>query len=159
ASSDGQGRTRLRSLLVGSEFALALVLLVGAGLMIRTFVALQHVDPGIDPRNVITMTVSVTGTREADSTSRMPMYQEALTRVRAIPGVESASWINHLPIAGDQWRLSFNVEGRPKPKPGESPAATYRVVFPGYFRVMRLPILHGRDITDQDRDDAPRVVV
>jgi len=73
--------------------------------------------------------------------------------------VESASWINHLPIAGDEWGLSFNIEGRPKPKPGDSPTATYRVVFPGYFRTMRIPILRGRDVAESDRADAPRAVV
>ncbi|MEO7083690.1 MAG: ABC transporter permease [Gemmatimonadaceae bacterium] len=159
ASSEGGGRARLRSVLVASEFALALVLLVGAGLMIRTFNALQHIDPGFDPRNVVTMAVSVTGTREADSTVRSAFYTEALTRIRAIPGVESASWINHVPIGGDLWGFSFAVVGQPKPKPGEVPNAAYRVVFPGYFRTMHASLLRGRDFTDADRVGAPKVVV
>jgi predicted permease len=158
-STDGHGRNRLRSALVMSEFALALVLLVGAGLMIRSFAALQHVDPGFDPRNVLTMTVSPKGTKEADSSVRPAFFAEALARIRAIPGVESASYINHLPITGDQWGFAFDVEGTPKSKPGEAPTATYRVVFPGYFHTMHIPILRGRDINDADGADAQRVVV
>ena len=159
ASSEGRKRGRMRSMLVASEFALALLLLVGAGLMIRTVIALGRVDPGFDPSGVMTMTVSVTGTSEDDSTSTQSVYEQLLPRIRALPGVESASWINHLPIAGDEWGLSFNIEGRPKPKPGDSPTATYRVVFPGYFRTMRIPILRGRDVAESDRAQAPRAVV
>jgi len=159
ASSDGRGRVQLRSLLVASEFALALVLLVGTGLMVRTLVALQHVDPGFDPRGVLAMTVSTTGTPAADSSRHAQFYTEALARVNNVPGVVSASYINHLPLAGDQWGFRFRVEGRPTPRPGESPTATYRVVFPKYFATMRLPIISGRDIAETDRLDAPPVVV
>jgi len=159
ASSDGRSRRRLRDLLVMSEFALALVLLVGAGLMIRSFVALRRIDPGFDPRNVVAMLVSTTGTAEADSSVRLGFFREVLARTAALPGVESASFINHLPIAGDQWGMPFAVEGRAKPKAGDEPSATYRVVFPGYFRTMRIPLLHGRDVTETDRLDAPHVVV
>ena len=159
ASSDGSGRVQLRNMLVASEFAIALVLLVGTGLMIRTLVALQHVDPGFDPRGVLAMTVSTTGTPAADSSRHAQFYVDALARVKHLPGVASASYINHLPIAGDMWGFPFRLEGRPIPRPGESPTATYRVVFPGYFATMRLPILNGRDLADTDRLDASPVVV
>ena len=159
ASSDGRGRVRLRSMLVASEFALALVLLIGTGLMIRTLVALQHVDPGFDPRGVVAMTVSTTGTPAAESSRHAQFYVDALDRVKHVPGVASASYINHVPIAGDQWRLPFRLEGRPKPRPGESPSATYRVVFPKYFATMRLPIMSGRDVAETDRLGSTRVVV
>ena len=152
-------RGRLRGALVASEFALALVLLVAAGLMIRTFIALRDVDPGFDPHGVIAMTVSTAGTPSADSSRYAAFYSEAISRVRAIPGVADASYINHLPIAGDNWRLSFRIDGRPTPRPGDAPHATYRVVFPGYFSTMRLPILQGRSILETDRSDAPRVAV
>jgi predicted permease len=158
SGSDGD-RGRLRSALVVSEFALALVLLVAAGLMVRTFVALRDVDPGFDPRGVVAMTVSTTGTAAADSTRRAAFYSEALVRVRGISGVAGASYINHLPLAGDNWRLGFRIEGRPTPKPGDAPHATYRVVFPDYFSTMRLPVLRGRGILDTDRLDAPLVAV
>jgi len=159
ASTEGRGRSSLRGALVASEIALALVLLVGAGLMIRSFTALRAIDPGFDPRNVVTMTISTAGTKEAEPNVRAAFFAEALARIKAIPGVGSASYINHLPIAGDEWGFSFAVEGRPKPRPGDSPSATYRVVFPGYFAAMRIPLIRGRDISDADRVGAPKVVV
>jgi len=159
ASSDGRGRGRMRSALVASELALALVLLVGAGLMMRSFVALQQIDPGFDPRNVLSMIVSTAGTPAADSTRHQYFYMDALTRVKAVPGVASASYINHMPVVGDIWGFPFRVEGKPRPKPGESPTAAYRVVFPGYFETMRIPIRRGRDIAFSDGPDAPPVVV
>ncbi len=159
ASTAGRERHRLRSALVTSEFALALVLLVGAGLMMRTFTALRHFDPGFDPANVITMTISAAGTKEADSTVRQAYFSDVLARVRAVPGVHTASYINHLPIAGDVWGRSFYVEGRATPKPGDAPNAVYRVVYPGYFRTMRIPLLGGRDVSDADRAGSEPVVV
>ena len=158
-ATEGARKSRLRSALVASEFALALVLLVGAGLMMRSFSALRAFDPGFDPRNVVTMTISVAGTKLDVPAARPAFFADALARVRALPGVESAGYINHLPIAGDQWGFPFAVEGRPKPKPGESPTAAYRVVVPGYFHAMRIPILRGRDISDADRLGAAQVVV
>jgi len=156
---DGVGRNRLRNLLVISEFALALVLLIGAGLMIRTFSALQAVDAGFNPHNVISMIVSVAATKEADPARRAIFYHQLLDRVRTLPGVQAAGGINHLPLAGDQWGTTFVIEGRPKPRPGESPRSVYRMVTPGYFSAMRLPILRGRDVTEADNVTAPDVVI
>ena len=159
ASTESHRKHRLRSALVMSEFALALVLLVGAGLMIRSFVALMQVDPGFDPRNVITMTISTKGTREADPAVRPAFFAQVLDRVRTMPGIEAAGYINHLPLTGDRWGFGFSVEGKPAPRPGNSPSATFRVVFPGYFHAMHIPIIRGRDIADGDRAGAPEVVV
>jgi putative ABC transport system permease protein len=158
-NSDGLRRNRLRSLLVVSEFALALMLLVGAGLMIRTFAALEAVDPGFNPHNVISMIVSVAGSKEEDPGRREVFYRELIERVRSVPGVQAAGAINHLPLAGDLWGWHFAVEGRPKPRPGEAPHAIYRMVTPGYFGAMRLPIIRGRDITDADTVAAPGAVI
>jgi putative ABC transport system permease protein len=152
-------RGRLRSILVGSEVTLALVLLVGAGLLARSFLALRRVDAGFDPRGVMTMTLSITGTRLAEPGARTPFYREVLQRVRSLPNVSAAGMINHVPIVGDNWGLPFAVEGRPKPRPGESPSAVYRVVLPGYFDAMRIPLRRGRDFTDEDKENAPRVVI
>jgi putative ABC transport system permease protein len=159
SQSEGKSRNRLRSLLVISEFALALMLLIGAGLMIRTFAALQAVDAGFNPHNVISMVVSVAGSREADPGRRAIFYPQLLERVRSLPGVQAAGGINHLPLAGDQWGWSFLIEGRPKPRPGESPRVVYRIVAPGYFEAMRLPLIRGRDITNTDTATAPGVVI
>jgi predicted permease len=158
-SSEGVRRNRLRSLLVASEFCLAMMLLVGAGLMIRSFLALQTVDPGFNPNNLLSMVVSVTGSKEAGPNQRPLFYQQVLQQIRRIPGVQSASAINHLPLAGDIWGFPFHVEGRPLPRPGESPSAAYRVVLPGYFQTMKIPILRGRDVTEADNLHTPGVVV
>jgi len=144
---------------MASELALALVLLVGAGLMIRTFVALRRFDPGFEPRGVVSAVVSLTGSHAEDPARRLAFYDEALARVRALPGVASASAINHLPLAGDVWGFPFHVEGRPPDPPGESPSASFRVVLPGYFRTMGLPLARGRDFTDDDRLGAPGVII
>lgn len=157
--SEGVQRHHLRSLLVVSEFALALMLLIGAGLMIRTFAALESVDPGFNPHNVISMIVSVSGSREEDPGRRQLFYRQLIERVRSLPGVQAAGGINHLPLAGDLWGWHFAIEGRPKPRPGEVPHAVYRMVTPGYFAAMRLPIVRGRDVTDSDNATAPGVVI
>jgi len=158
-STEGARRSRVRSILVASEIALALVLLAGAGLAMRSFAALRAIDPGFAPRGVLSAVVTLYGTAEAAPGRREAFYTSMLERVRRLPGVESASLINHLPIAGDVWGLQFLVEGRPRPQPAEVPRATFRVVYPGYFRAMRLPILRGRDVAETDRVGAPRVVV
>ncbi|HYU44310.1 MAG TPA: ABC transporter permease, partial [Vicinamibacteria bacterium] len=158
-SSSGDGRHRLRRLLMGSEMALALVLLVGAGLMIRTFVALRAVDPGFRPDHVLSAVVSVSGSRASEPSRRVAFYAEALDRIRALPGVASASAINHLPLAGDAWGEPFHVEDQPRRRPGEMPAADYRVVLPGYFETMGLPLVRGRDFDLRDDRGAPDVVI
>ena len=156
--SSGVRRNRLRSFLVVSEFALAFMLLIGAGLTIRSFSALQSVDPGFNPHNVISMVVSVAGTKEAEPGHRALFYRELLQKIRGLPGVIAAGGINHLPLAGDLWDRGFAIEGHPKPRPGESPVAIYRLVTPGYFETMRLPLLGGRAIADSDDARAPGVV-
>ena len=158
-SSDGLARNRFSGLLVASEFALAVVLLAGAGLMLRSFFALQHVDPGFDPHNLLSMVVGVAGTEEQSAGHTENFYKQVLLKVGAAPGVQSVGAINHLPLAGDEWELPFHVEGRAAARPGEEPGATYRVVFPGYFATMRIPILRGRDIAEADDLRAPGVVV
>jgi putative ABC transport system permease protein len=158
-TSDGIDRNRLRSFLVASEFALALILLIGAGLMIRSFFALRAVDPGFNPHNVLSMVVSVAGSKEAEPGHRAIFYRELLEHVRVLAGVESAGGINHLPLEGDMWGWPFRIEGRSKPRPGESPSAVYRIATPGYFQSMRLPLLQGRNIDATDDAKAPGVVV
>ncbi|HET9308178.1 MAG TPA: ABC transporter permease [Candidatus Sulfotelmatobacter sp.] len=156
---EGVQRNHLRNLLVVSEFALALMLLIGAGLMIRTFAALAAVDPGFNPHNLISMIVSVAGSKEADAGRRELFYRQLIERVRSLPGVRAAGAINHLPLAGDLWGWHFAIEGRSKPRPGEAPGAVYRMVTPGYVAAMRLPIVRGRDIADSDNATAPGVLI
>jgi putative ABC transport system permease protein len=157
--SDGIRHNRLRAFLVASEFALAFMLLIGAGLMIRSFLALQSVNPGFNPHNVLSMVVSLAGSKETEPDRRAIFYRQLLREVRGLPGVASAGAINHLPLAGDIWGLSFLIQGRPKPQPGEAPSAVYRVVMPGYFETMRLALRRGRLITDAEDARAQGVVV
>lgn len=157
--SDGMHRNRLRGVLVASEFALAFVLLIGAGLMVRSFFALTAVDPGFNPHNVLSMVVSVAGSNEAPPPAREIFYRQLLAKVRALPGVVSAGAINHLPLAGDLWGWPFAIEGRPKPHPGDEPEAVYRIAMPGYFETMRLPLRRGRSILASDDARAPGVVI
>jgi putative ABC transport system permease protein len=158
-SAESFRTNRMRSLLVASEFALALVLLVGAGLILRSFFALLSVDAGFDPRDVLSMQLSLKGTRQAEPDRRAGFFRELVDRVEALPGVESASAINHLPLHGDNWYLSFSVEGRPLVPPGERSRMLFRVVLPGYFRTMRIPVQSGRDFSDQDQGEAARSVI
>ncbi len=152
-------RSRARGVLVVGEIAVSVVLLAGAGLMLRSFARLGAVDPGFDPRDVLTMRVVLTGSPHAVVAQRTLFYERVLDRVQTVPGVISASGINHLPLAGDLWTLSFTVDGRPLPPPSERPGAAFRVVFPGYFATMRIPVLRGRDFTARDDAGAPRVTV
>jgi len=155
----GAGSNRIRGLLIASEFALALMLLTGTGLMIRSFIALQQVDPGFNPNNLMTMVVSVAGSKESVPGRRAEFYQEMARRVRAMPGIQSAGVINHLPLAGDTWGWPFWIEDEPLPAPGEGPDAVYRVVLPGYFQTMGIPIVSGRDVSDTDTMNNAGVVV
>ena len=158
-SGESLRRNRLRSMLVGSEFALAFLLMIGAGLMIRTFFALRAIDPGFQPHHVLSAVVSVAGSEEAQQEKRTAFYRQVLQRVAALPGVESVSAINHVPLAGDVWGFPFTIEGRPPSRPGESPHAVYRVILPGYFRTMGISLLRGRDISESDNVNAPGVVI
>ncbi|HEX8880976.1 MAG TPA: ABC transporter permease [Candidatus Acidoferrum sp.] len=158
-SGDSTRGQRTRSLLVVTEFALALMLLIGAGLMLRTLLALQAIDPGFDPHNVLTMVVSTGGSPVSTPGHTDDFYRQMLDRVRAVPGVVSAGLTNHLPLAGDIWGFPFWIEGQPIPAPGEEPDAAYRLAFPGYFKTMAMQIVRGRPIEDSDTASAPRVVV
>ncbi len=151
--------SRLRMTLVASEIAVAIVLLIGSGLLLRSFMKLRAVDPGFDARNVVTMSVSVAGRTEYVGAARDTLYREILDRVSAIPGVERASMTNHLPIAGDQWGFQYYIEGKPYPDSGHAFITVYRSSRPGYFATMRTPLLAGRDFNDGDAANAPSVVI
>jgi predicted permease len=156
-SSGGGGG--MRRALVASEIAIALVLLIGAGLLMRSFARLRAIDPGFDAHNVLSMTVSVAGRPEYVGTARENLYQTILDRVGAVPGVGRASMTNHLPIGGDVWRLWRTVEGRPIPERGKEKTAVYRVSRPNYFATMRVPFIAGRDFDDHDTENAPPVMI
>jgi putative ABC transport system permease protein len=158
-ASDSLRRRRMRGALVVSEFGMALVLLVAASLLIRSFVALERVDSGFDPRNGLTMIVSLDGTAHRAHGERAPFFRELLARVNAMPGAEAATMINHLPIAGDNWHFPFAIEGRTPAQPPIVQKALFRVVQPGYFATMRIRLARGRDFSADDQANSAHVAI
>ena len=157
-STPGRG-SRVRRALVSAQIAVALALLIGAGLLTRSFHRLRSIDPGFDAHNVVAMTVSVAGRTEYTGARRDALYRAVIGRAAAVPGVESASMTNHLPIAGDQWGYSYWIERQAPPPRGREFTAVYRSCRPGYFATMRTRIIAGRDFDDRDTADAPPVVI
>jgi putative ABC transport system permease protein len=150
---------RLRSSLVVFEFALSLVLLVGAGLLTRSFLALVKTDPGFNPDHVLTMNLMLPAAKYKDQPARAAFYNDLVQRVKTQPGVESAAVVNYLPLGGANSSDSYLVEGEPEPAPGDENDGRYRVATPDYFRTMGISIVRGRGFTDQDRAGAPPVVI
>jgi putative ABC transport system permease protein len=159
AAAGGFGRLRLRNLLVVSEVALSFVLLIGAGLMMRSFVRLRAVNPGFDPHQRLSFMVRLSPERYPDRTSRPNFFKEVLHRVEALPGVESAGGIDGLPFGGGVGSYTFNIEGQPEVLPSERPIASYHVVTPGFFRTMGIPVVKGRNFSEQDDRLRPGVAV
>lgn len=149
---------RIRGLLVASEICISLVLLIGAVLLIKSAVLLQAVRPGFNPNDVLTMQTSLSE-KFASPVIRNAFYRQALDRIHAIPGVEAAATVTSLPteLGPD---LPLSVEGRVHKDPTEADAESqYRWVSPDYFRVMQIPLLHGRVFTEADNENAPSVVI
>jgi putative ABC transport system permease protein len=145
--------------LVVTEIALAMVLLIGGGLLLRSFARLQAVDAGFNPHNLLTMEVSFAGSSATTAPRQAAFLNELTQHVSALPGVRSASVVNHLPIGGDIWSMGFTIEGRPEPAPGENPSAVYRIARPAYFETIGATLKGGRDFTDRDNENAPGVVI
>jgi predicted permease len=158
-ATGGSREAFLRDLLVVSEMALAVVLLIGAGLTLRGLAAASAIDPGFEPRGLLSMAVSVQGSSAAEPGQRALFFPQAVEALRRLPGVEAASAVNHAPLVGDLWTRGFDIAGRPLAPREDRPGAVYRVVLPGYFATMRLPILQGRDVADADTRQSPGVVV
>ena len=150
--------TGTRSVLVVLEVALSLVLLVGAGLMIRSLWRLRGVDPGFDPRNVLMLNVRVSRNRFPDPRQQSAFYDQVLRRVRALPGVDTAGAIDDLPM-GDGSNQPVEIEGAPKLPMSEQPEIAVRAITPGYLRTMRIPLLRGRDLGDDDTADRPAAIL
>ena len=155
----GAGARRARSVLIVAEVAAAIVLLVGAGLLLRSFVGLQRISPGFDPAGVMTLQVSLPDAQYPEREDQAAFYRALMERVAAVPGVEAAGAGFPLPLSGSNYVLDFAVEGRPAPGPNESPSSHIRFVTPGYVRAMGIPLLRGRPLADTDRTDTPRVAL
>jgi putative ABC transport system permease protein len=149
---------RFRSALVVSEIALALVLLVGAGLMVRTLAELIHVNPGFNPKNILTLRAPLSGDRYKEPQSRAQFLEQVVARVEALPGVEAASVSRGVPITGWSGQY-FTTAESPNPLAGQVPDANYVVVGPDYFRTMQIPLHRGRGFNDRDTQSSERVVI
>ena len=159
ARSSSASRGRLRKALVISEVALALVLLVGAGLLVKSFYRLQQVDPGFNPEGVLTLKVSLPAARYSEDDRITAFYDEALGRIKGLPGVESAGGVSFSPLSNTTFHLGFTAEGWPPRTPSELPSAQFRLASPDYFAVMQIPISRGRGFTEEDRKQSSPVAV
>ncbi|HYX54113.1 MAG TPA: ABC transporter permease [Candidatus Limnocylindrales bacterium] len=155
----GLGVLRARGALVVSEVALAMLLLVGAGLLIRSFARLTNVGPGFSTDHILIADMPVSPGGHANATERMEYFDRVLERAAALPGVRSAGAATFLPVSGTGAVIHFNIQGRPPKSPHEYTMASYRAVAPGYLAAMGIPLLKGRVIVDSDRENAPAVVV
>jgi putative ABC transport system permease protein len=148
SSDSGGGKTR--GLLVVSEVALSLVLLIGAGLMVRTLWELSNIKPGFDANGQLTMTVSIPANKFPTATAYIAFFERVLQQVRATPGVDSAAVIDDLPMGEGGSHQPFSIEGQPVVPMADQPEVDVRLISAGYLRTMRIPLLSGRDLTDSD---------
>lgn len=153
----GHGWRRLRLLLVASEMALALVLLIGASLMIRSFFRLREVNIGLDPRNVLTMQTSLTYARYP-LPRQIAFFRQVVQQISALPGVRSVGAVDNLPLGGTSAH-GFSIEGSSAWDPGDEPSGELSVVTPRYFNAMAIPLTKGRYFTEGDGDQAPKVAI
>ncbi|HEX5884885.1 MAG TPA: ABC transporter permease [Pyrinomonadaceae bacterium] len=157
SATAGSSRQRLRSAFVVAELAVALILLVGAGLLIKTFWKLRSVEPGFNPDNMITMRVELPETRYQDVASQTRFRKRVLAGMNSLPRVQAAM-VSELPLSGDSLNHDFLVENRPPLAEGDEPSVETRSVLGDYFKVMQIPLHRGRDFGSQDFDEkAPRV--
>jgi putative ABC transport system permease protein len=151
-TATGGGSLRLwHDSLVVAEVALGLMLLIGAGLMIRSFGLLVNVNPGFDPENTLTGRVSLTRAAYENHEERLRYVNQTLERLRSLPGVVSAAFVAPMPFSGGNVGSDFRIEGRPRPEPGQEPDANNRSVTTQYFQAIGIPLLKGRYFTEQDR--------
>jgi predicted permease len=158
-SGSGLFHNRARSLLVITEVALALVLLTGAALLIRSFAGLRSVNPGFNPHNVLALETSMTGRNYASTAQTAAFVTEVVRRVEAIPGVQSAASAMMLPVNGTNVDLPFNIAGKPPAKGQYNGDEQYRSISPHYLRTMQVPLLRGRALGIGDTGNSPHVVL
>ena len=158
-STAGPGHHRLRGLLVAAEIAMAMLLLVGAGLLLRSFERLQDVPPGFQPDHLLIADLPLSQTAYAKPEQRFEFYDRAVERARALPGIRSAAATTFLPVSGGGGLLHFNITGRPPKSAHDFIVAGFRATSAGYFETLGVPLLRGRSIAPGDVDRAPAVVV
>ncbi|HEV8187224.1 MAG TPA: ABC transporter permease [Pyrinomonadaceae bacterium] len=158
AATGGSGK-RLRSLLVMAEVAISLVLLIGAGLLINSFLRLRNVDPGFRAENLLTMKIVLPEPKYEKWKMRSTFYSDLIQRVQSLPGVKSAAVTTNLPLYSQGNSIGVSIEGKPEPPPGQELIVTTRIISNGYLDTMSIPLLKGRQLTDQDTDNSQNVAV
>ncbi|MEK6323121.1 MAG: ABC transporter permease [Acidobacteriota bacterium] len=158
-STGGVSGRRVRNLLVVSEIALSLVLLIGAGLLIKSFMRLQQFEFGFNPDNLLTMRVQLPGTKYRDGKQVVSFYQQLLERMETVPGVQSVGAISSVFLTDTPNSTNFSIEGRPVPTGAEAIEVPLDSISPSYFRVMGIPLLRGREFDNRDVDGATRVAI
>jgi putative ABC transport system permease protein len=158
-STAGAHRSRLRNSLIVAETVLALVLLIGAGLLVKSFVRLQNVSPGFNPHNVLTAEISLPVVKYPRGQPVVSFYEEAARRIKNIPGAQDAAFTVMLPLSGSNTDSSFIIEGRDPKAMASYPDEEIRDITPDYFRVLQTPLLEGRFFTKADTADSPPVVI
>jgi len=153
------GRQRLRAALVVAEISMSLVLLTGAGLLMKSFLMISKINPGFNTDNVLTMGITLAPAKYENDARRRAFYDELMRRARSLPGVESAALINNLPLGQSDSSSVFLVEGVPDPPPGQQFDGGYRVCTPDYFKTMGAPVVRGREFTEADTADSHRVII
>lgn len=156
---EGVRRTKGLRLLMIFEIALSLVLLIGAGLMIRSFWSLQRVNPGFNPNQVLTAKVMLPTSSYPKGPQQVAFFQQLLQQLQAVPGVQSVGGVTSLPLSGSSMNFRFKVEEQPSTSSEAPRQAQYMAITPNYFHTMGIPLLKGRDLTDRDGTDAPGVVI
>jgi putative ABC transport system permease protein len=156
-SGDGARHNRIRGVLVVSELAIAVILLVGAGLLIQSLWRLRQVTPGFNPQNLLTFVVGIPDVKYPTE-KQVRFYRDLVGRLQSLPGVVSASAVTPLPLNGERYGISFETEGRPVAK-GDEPSADFFTINAGYFKTMGIPLLRGRDFTERDDATTPGVII
>jgi putative ABC transport system permease protein len=158
-NTGGSKTNRLRSLLVITEVALAVVLLIASGLMIKSFLRLQNVNPGFNPDNLITLEMQLPENKYSDKDRQAIFQQQVVQRVAQIPGVKSVGTVDNLPFSGNESNVSWGIEGQPPLSAADRPRAFLRNVSPNYFEAMGISVRKGRTFADSDNGNAPGVAV
>ena len=158
-ASAGHSRSRLRSILLASEVALALLLSVGAGLLFKSFLNLLHTNPGFDPSSTLICDVTLPSIKYTKDEQAVAFFDQVLEQVRRIPGVASAAAAYVTPLRGFDPGMSFNIEGQPPVPRANAPNARFRIISAGYFETMRIPIRSGREFSQFDNAQSPRSIV
>jgi putative ABC transport system permease protein len=158
-STDDRRRRLIRGALVVSEVALAMVLLVGAGLLVKSFLRLRSVDPGFNPYNALTVGIQLSRMKYPEENQRVSFYKQLIEKVAALPGVQAVGAAMITPLSDKDYVLPFMIQGRPPYPAGSAPTTNYYSVTPDYFKAMGIPLLRGRLFTERDTKDTPRVVI